>query len=35
MKDLLRLLDLTPEQITKILDTADMLKAQQKAGIKN
>ena len=35
MKDLLRLLDLTPEQITKILDTADMLKAQQKAGIKH
>ena len=35
MKDLLRLLDLTPEQITKILDTADRLKAEQKAGQKH
>jgi len=35
MKDLLRLLDLTPEQLTKILDTADRLKSEQKAGKKH
>lgn len=34
-KDLLKLLDMTKEDITLILDTADKLKAQQKAGIKH
>lgn len=32
MKDLLRLLDLTGDQIIKILDIADMLKKEQRAG---
>jgi len=31
-KDLLKILDLTPEDIVKILDTADKLKAEQKSG---
>lgn len=35
MKHLLKLLDLSQEEIIKILDTADMLKAEQKAGIKH
>ncbi len=35
MKDLLRLLDLSGEQIAKILDMADTLKAEQKAGKKH
>ena len=35
MKDLLRLLDLSSEQITKILDTADVLKAETKLGKKH
>ena len=35
MKDLLRLLDLSTEQITKILDTADVLKAETKLGKKH
>ena len=34
-KDLLKLLDLTREDIALILDTADKLKAEQKAGIKH
>lgn len=34
-KDLLKLLDLSTEEILKILDTADDLKAQQKAGIRH
>jgi len=34
-KDLLKLLDLTPESIKLILDTADKLKAEQKAGKKH
>ncbi len=34
-KDLLKLLDLSKEEITKILDTADRLKAEQKAGKKH
>ena len=34
-KDLLKLLDLTRDDITLILDTADMLKAEQKAGRKH
>jgi len=34
-KDLLKLLDLTRDDITLILDTADKLKAEQKAGIKH
>ena len=34
-KDLLKLLDLTPEEITTILDTADRLKAELKAGKKH
>ena len=34
-KDLLKLLDLSGEDITQILDTADMLKAEQKAGKKH
>jgi ornithine carbamoyltransferase len=34
-KDLLKLLDLTREDILLILDTADMLKAEQKAGKKH
>ena len=34
-KDLLKLLDLSREDITLILDTADKLKAEQKAGIKH
>jgi len=34
-KDLLKLLDLTREDITLVLDTADKLKAEQKAGIKH
>jgi len=34
-KDLLKLLDLTKDDITLILDTADKLKAEQKAGIKH
>ncbi|NLM84638.1 MAG: ornithine carbamoyltransferase, partial [Clostridiales bacterium] len=33
MKHLLKLLDLTGEEITHILDVADALKAQRKAGI--
>ena len=32
-KDLLKLLDLTSEDILEILDTADRLKAMKKAGI--
>ena len=32
-KDLLKLLDLTSEEILEILDTADQLKAMRKAGI--
>ena len=32
-KDLLKLLDLTSEDILEILDTADQLKAMKKAGI--
>ena len=35
MKDLLRLLDLSGDQIAKILDMADTLKAEQKAGKKH
>ena len=34
-KDLLKLIDLTKDDITLILDTADKLKAEQKAGIKH
>ena len=34
-KDLLKLLDLTPEDITLILDTSDKLKAEWKAGKKH
>jgi len=34
-KDLLKLLDLTPEDITLILDTSDKLKAERKAGKKH
>lgn len=34
-KDLLKLLDLTGDEIINILDTADKLKAEQKAGIKH
>ena len=34
-KDLLKLLDLTRDDITLILDTADMLKAEQKVGKKH
>ena len=34
-KDLLKLIDLKPEDITLILDTADKLKSEQKAGIKH
>jgi len=34
-KDLLKLLDLSPEEILFILDTADVLKAEQKAGKKH
>ncbi|MCL2124883.1 MAG: ornithine carbamoyltransferase [Oscillospiraceae bacterium] len=34
-KDLLKLLDLSPEDIKHILDTADILKAEQKAGKKH
>ncbi|MBE6949397.1 MAG: ornithine carbamoyltransferase [Ruminococcaceae bacterium] len=34
-KDLLKLLDLTGEEIIEILDVADKLKAEQKAGIKH
>ena len=34
-KDLLKLLDLTTDDIIMILDTADVLKAEQKAGIKH
>ena len=34
-KDLLKLLDLSAEEITYILDTADVLKAEQKAGKKH
>ena len=34
-KDLLKLLDLTSNDITKILDTADILKAETKAGKKH
>ncbi|MCL1834799.1 MAG: ornithine carbamoyltransferase [Oscillospiraceae bacterium] len=34
-KDLLKLLDLTSDDILLILDTADALKAQQKAGVKH
>ncbi|MCL2662222.1 MAG: ornithine carbamoyltransferase [Oscillospiraceae bacterium] len=34
-KDLLKLLDLSPEDITLILDTADKLKAERKAGKKH
>ena len=34
-KDLLKLLDLSREDILQILDTADKLKAEQKAGIKH
>ncbi len=35
MKHLLKLLDLSEEEILKILDTADSLKAEQKKGIKH
>ncbi len=35
MKHLLKLLDLTGEEITDILDLADQLKAQQKAGVEH
>jgi ornithine carbamoyltransferase len=35
MKHLLKLLDLSQEEIIKILDTADQLKAERKAGIKH
>ncbi|MCL2201016.1 MAG: ornithine carbamoyltransferase [Oscillospiraceae bacterium] len=34
-KDLLKLIDLSADDITLILDTADKLKAEQKAGIKH
>ena len=34
-KDLLKLLDLTSEDILEILDTADQLKAMKKAGIQH
>ncbi len=34
-KDLLKMLDLTKEEITLILDTADRLKAERKAGMKH
>jgi len=34
-KDLLKLLDITRDDILKILDTADMLKAERKAGAKH
>jgi len=34
-KDLLKLLDLTTEDITLILDTSDKLKAERKAGKKH
>ena len=34
-KDLLKLLDLTPEELTNILDTSDKLKAEWKAGKKH
>ena len=34
-KDLLKLLDLSKDDILNILDTGDMLKAEQKAGIKH
>ena len=33
MKDLLKMLDLSTEDITNILDTADQLKYNQKHGI--
>ena len=32
MKHLLKMSDLTPGEVTHILDVADQLKAQQKAG---
>ncbi len=32
MKHLLKMGDLTPDEVTHILDVADQLKAQQKAG---
>ena len=32
MKHLLKMSDLTPDEVTHILDVADGLKAQQKAG---
>ncbi len=32
MKNLLRMSDLSPAELTHILDVADQLKAQQKAG---
>ncbi|MDR3209531.1 MAG: ornithine carbamoyltransferase, partial [Oscillospiraceae bacterium] len=35
MKDLLKLLDLTRDDITQILDTADRLKAEQKSGVRH
>ena len=35
MKHLLKMSDLTPDEVAHILDVADELKAQQKAGAPN